>query len=122
MASSISGKLAASEVKDSIQNNASEEPVESPEANICPIKHTAMGIPTISEENVPETESNNVATNMDPPNSYTWRINLSKTEVHWRGWFQGLSEQFLNTSVPKLLLLANIHGLDTALTVGQMQG
>ncbi|GLV45103.1 uncharacterized protein CBL_14324 [Carabus blaptoides fortunei] len=119
---SASGKLAASEVKDLLENNISDDVV----ANIpvCPMKHTVMGIPTISEETVvPDpTEMNTVPTSMEPPSSYIWRINLSKTEVHWRGWFQGLSEQFLNTSVPKLLLLANIHGLDTALTVGQMQG
>lgn len=53
---------------------------------------------------------------------YTWRIDLSKSEKFWRGWFQGLSETFLNLRVPKLLLLASIDGLDRTLTVGQMQG
>lgn len=53
---------------------------------------------------------------------YTWRINLSRTEPFWAGWFKGLSQKFLEVRVPKILLLANIHGLDTALTVGQMQG
>lgn len=54
--------------------------------------------------------------------AYTWRIDLSKTEPFWNGWFKGLSQKFLDIQVPKVLLLANIHGLDTALTVGQMQG
>ncbi|XP_072402342.1 protein phosphatase methylesterase 1 [Diabrotica undecimpunctata] len=53
---------------------------------------------------------------------YTWRIDLSKTEKFWTGWFKGLSQKFLDLRIPKLLLLANIHGLDTTLTVGQMQG
>lgn len=53
---------------------------------------------------------------------YIWRIDLSKTEKFWTGWFQGMSQKFLDTRVPKVLLLANIYGLDTALTVGQMQG
>ncbi|KAK5639689.1 hypothetical protein RI129_012181 [Pyrocoelia pectoralis] len=53
---------------------------------------------------------------------YTWRIDLSKTEKFWIGWFKGLSQKFLDIRVPKVLLLANIHGLDTTLTVGQMQG
>ena len=38
------------------------------------------------------------------------------------GWFQGLSQQFLSSSVPKMLLLAGVDRLDKDLTVGQMQG
>ncbi|XP_017771496.1 PREDICTED: protein phosphatase methylesterase 1 [Nicrophorus vespilloides] len=53
---------------------------------------------------------------------YSWRIDLTKTEQHWPGWFKGLSQKFLSINAPKILLLANIYGLDTALTVGQMQG
>ncbi|KAG5893759.1 hypothetical protein JTB14_001204 [Gonioctena quinquepunctata] len=53
---------------------------------------------------------------------YAWRIDLSKTEKFWTGWFKGLSQKFLDVRIPRLLLLANIHGLDTTLTVGQMQG
>lgn len=53
---------------------------------------------------------------------YTWRIDLSKSEQYWSGWFENLSAKFLDLSVPKLLLLASIDGLDRALTVGQMQG
>lgn len=55
-------------------------------------------------------------------NNFTWRIDLGKTEKYWPGWFEGLSETFLNLSGPKLLLLASIDGLDRTLTVGQMQG
>lgn len=54
--------------------------------------------------------------------AYTWRINLAKSEEYWPGWFENLSQKFLELSVPKLLLLASIDGLDRTLTVGQMQG
>lgn len=53
---------------------------------------------------------------------YTWRVNLSKSEQYWSGWFENLSSKFLDLGVPKLLLLASIDGLDRTLTVGQMQG
>lgn len=53
---------------------------------------------------------------------YEWRIDLTKTEKFWRDWFRGLSTLFLNTNVPKLLLLAGVDRLDKELMVGQMQG
>lgn len=53
---------------------------------------------------------------------YRWRIDLAKSEQFWKGWFEGLSQKFLDLPVPKLLLLASIDGLDRTLTVGQMQG
>ncbi|CAH1433781.1 unnamed protein product [Lactuca virosa] len=37
-------------------------------------------------------------------------------------WYEGLSEKFLSSPVPKLLLLAGTDRLDRALTIGQMQG
>lgn len=37
---------------------------------------------------------------------FTWRVELSKTEKYWEGWFRGLSSLFLTCPVPKLLLLA----------------
>jgi protein phosphatase methylesterase 1 len=81
-------------------------------------------------------------TNMsNDPNKYTWRIDLSKTEQFWQGWFSGLlnsfldyeniififffiglSKLFLSCECPKLLLLAGVDRLDRDLTVGQMQG
>ncbi|XP_053695412.1 protein phosphatase methylesterase 1 [Sabethes cyaneus] len=63
--------------------------------------------------------STSAAVNMK---KYTWRIDLSKSEIYWEGWFQGLSQKFLDVTAPKLLLLAGIDNLDRALTVGQMQG
>ncbi|GFT42906.1 protein phosphatase methylesterase 1, partial [Nephila pilipes] len=53
---------------------------------------------------------------------YVWRIELSKTEKFWTGWFEGLSNMFLASSIPKLLLLAGVDRLDRDLTIGQMQG
>ncbi|XP_065846240.1 protein phosphatase methylesterase 1-like [Oscarella lobularis] len=57
-----------------------------------------------------------------PAPAYTWRIDLSKTQPHWEGWFKGLSKLFLSCSVAKLLLLAGVDRLDKDLTIGQMQG
>lgn len=53
---------------------------------------------------------------------YRWRVDLASSEKFWSGWFEGLSQKFLDLPVPKLLLLASIDGLDRTLTVGQMQG
>ena len=50
------------------------------------------------------------------------RINLANSACHWRGWFTGLSDMFLSSPPVKMLLLAGMDRLDTALTVGQMQG
>ncbi|CAL7945916.1 unnamed protein product [Xylocopa violacea] len=82
---------------------------------------------TLREDIIQEEES----VNMPPPPSptsttanrkYIWRIDLSKTEQHWIGWFKGLSTAFLNVPVPKVLLLAGVDRLDRELIVGQMQG
>uniref|UniRef100_A0A672PNQ2 Protein phosphatase methylesterase 1 n=1 Tax=Sinocyclocheilus grahami TaxID=75366 RepID=A0A672PNQ2_SINGR len=56
------------------------------------------------------------------PHVYSWRIDLSKAEKYWDGWFRGISNLFLSCNVPKLLLLAGIDRLDRDLTIGQMQG
>ncbi|XP_061769374.1 protein phosphatase methylesterase 1-like isoform X2 [Nerophis ophidion] len=53
---------------------------------------------------------------------YRWRIDLSKSEKYWDGWFRGTSNLFLSCNLPKLLLLAGIDRLDRDLTIGQMQG
>lgn len=53
---------------------------------------------------------------------YTWRIDLSRSEKFWKGWFENLSDKFLDVPIPKLLILAGIDNLDKKLTVGQMQG
>lgn len=53
---------------------------------------------------------------------FTWRIDLTTTEQYWKGWFEGLSSEFLGVPVPKLLVLAGVDRLDKDLTIGQMQG
>ncbi|XP_072315243.1 protein phosphatase methylesterase 1-like [Eucyclogobius newberryi] len=55
-------------------------------------------------------------------NLYKWRIDLSKSEKYWDGWFRGTSNLFLSCNLPKLLLLAGVDRLDRDLTIGQMQG
>jgi len=57
-----------------------------------------------------------------PKDMYLWRVDLSKTEPHWQGWFKDMSTLFLSCSVPKLLILAGVDRLDKELTIGQMQG
>ncbi|PHT34396.1 hypothetical protein CQW23_26196 [Capsicum baccatum] len=58
----------------------------------------------------------------DSKKCYTHRARLEETEQFWRGWYEGLSEKFLSSPVPKILLLAGTDRLDRALTIGQMQG
>uniref|UniRef100_A0A8C5A1T1 Protein phosphatase methylesterase 1 n=1 Tax=Gadus morhua TaxID=8049 RepID=A0A8C5A1T1_GADMO len=53
---------------------------------------------------------------------YNWRIDLSKAEKYWDGWFRGTSNLFLSCNLPKLLLLAGVDRLDRDLTIAQMQG
>ncbi|EFJ23678.1 hypothetical protein SELMODRAFT_415578 [Selaginella moellendorffii] len=54
--------------------------------------------------------------------SYVWLTPLEKSERHWRGWYEGLSDIFLSAPVAKVLLLAGTDRLDKSLTIGQMQG
>eukprot|EP00999_Lentomonas_sp_LEN2_P002545 NODE_428_length_1515_cov_92.247839_g396_i0.p1 GENE.NODE_428_length_1515_cov_92.247839_g396_i0~~NODE_428_length_1515_cov_92.247839_g396_i0.p1 ORF type:complete len:363 (-),score=29.11 NODE_428_length_1515_cov_92.247839_g396_i0:288-1376(-) len=58
---------------------------------------------------------------MDKP-VWVWKTDLRATAAYWREWFEGLSDSFLGSSVPKLLLLAGMDRLDKTLTVAQMQG
>ena len=46
-----------------------------------------------------------------PTELYTWRIDLSKTEPYWAGWFSGLSGVFLSvpSAISKILILAGYH-------------
>ena len=54
--------------------------------------------------------------------SYTWNVDLTSSEKFWKGWFENLSEIFLNSKIPKMLILAGPERLDTPLTIAQMQG
>lgn len=53
---------------------------------------------------------------------YTWRTPLAESEKYWMGWFEGLSQAFLEIPCHKLLLLAGHDRLDTPLMIAQMQG
>lgn len=97
----------------------SELPLAPSEAS-SPAISNPMSIAEESEEAQPEvkfTAPADVNTK-----KYTWRIDLSRSEKFWNGWFENLSDKFLDVQVPKLLILAGIDNLDKKLTVGQMQG
>lgn len=115
------GKLATNELP------LTEAQIES-SSNNSNNSTSVFGHSAISED-AEEAETTTPATNVPnhrPPSAndkkYTWRIDLSKSEQYWSGWFENLSSKFLDLRVPKLLLLASIDGLDRTLTVGQMQG
>ncbi|KAI2651337.1 Protein phosphatase methylesterase 1 [Labeo rohita] len=100
-----------------------EEPLSSPGVS----KSISEGIIEEEEEDEEGGECNHKRKKEDDQEIkkeclYTWRIELSKTEKYWEGWFKGLSSLFLTCSVPKLLLLAGVDRLDKDLTIGQMQG
>ena len=92
--------------------------------------------PTVSVSTINEEEESNDSNPPEPKqfksppdaeavlkdNNYIWRIDLSKTEPHWTGWFTGLSNKFLDVPASKMLILAGVDRLDRDLTIGQMQG
>lgn len=75
-----------------------------------------------SEESVSQATPSVPAQPMLKSGEYVWRIDLSKTEPFWQGWFTDLSKLFLSTPVPKVLILAGVDRLDKELSIGQMQG
>ena len=91
-----------------------EETEDSNNTNNCGFKKPTLPTTTEVDRTPPETFTG--------PQVFKWRIDLSRTEPHWTGWFQGLSQRFLTTPGAKLLLLAGVDRLDRDLTVGQMQG
>ncbi|XP_065187550.1 protein phosphatase methylesterase 1-like [Sycon ciliatum] len=86
--------------------------------------------PSPSEDAVSDTASANegsmpppdILPQSVPPSSYVWRIDLTKTEPYWQGWFKGLSSYFLDSGVPSFLLLAGVDRLDKEMTIAHMQG
>ena len=101
-------KLATSELPLS-PNEAMETTITNP-----------LSIPEDAEE--APVEDNFTAPADVSSKRYTWRIDLSRSERFWTGWFENLSDKFLDVPIPKLLILAGIDNLDKKLTVGQMQG
>lgn len=53
---------------------------------------------------------------------WIWRTDLASTQPYWEDWFKGMSSNFLAGKAAKLLILAGAERLDTAMTIGQMQG
>ncbi|CAI9730620.1 protein phosphatase methylesterase 1-like [Octopus vulgaris] len=104
-----SGDTSLEEVKSESSSMAS---ATTPPPPTPPPPNMAHSLPEVSST----TNKKNVSY------QYTWRIDLSKTDKYWSGWFRGLSEKFLSCNVPKLLLLAGVDRLDKDLTIGQMQG
>lgn len=51
-----------------------------------------------------------------------WKLDLSCTEGNWDNWFANLDEYFVSAPAARLLILAGVGRLDTALTRAQMQG
>ena len=66
--------------------------------------------------------SRSSSTTSRDPNPLVWRTDLSRTELHWSDWFNGLSAKFLAAKGAKLLILAGTDRLDKELMIGQMQG
>lgn len=111
------GKLSTNELP--LPEESTDEPTKFSNPNV--ITEDAELPPPAAPTPVPAPSSASAAAAANVK-KYTWRIDLSKSEQYWEGWFQGLSQKFLDVRVPKLLLLAGIDNLDRALTVGQMQG
>lgn len=87
---------------------------------------SSSSMPDISEDdaetNTQEQVNRSLAHTSIAGDVYEWRVDLSKTEPHWEGWFKNMSSLFLSCNVPKLLILAGVDRLDKELTIGQMQG
>lgn len=105
-----------------------EENENSENTDVSPSK-TSPKSPVSSPISSHVIRGDSIESSVDPPpkpknlsHRYTWRIDLSKTDKYWTGWFKGLSEKFLSCNIPKLLLLAGVDRLDKDLTIGQMQG
>lgn len=97
---------------------ASELPIsEAPESTGMT---NPMSIPENEEEEESSFQTPRAVSNASK--KYTWRIDLSRTEKFWKGWFENLSNKFLDAPIPKLLILAGIDNLDKTLQIGQMQG
>jgi len=53
---------------------------------------------------------------------FHWITDLEQTAPFWKGWFENMSNLFLQVPAPKLLVIADTDRLDTPLTIAQMQG
>lgn len=53
---------------------------------------------------------------------FTWKTDLAASKHHWYSWFIDLDKLFISSPLYRLLILTDTDRLDTALTIGQMQG
>lgn len=114
----LTGKLATNELplEESLQGSLDIPDEKSTFSSPLAIPEEAEFVPES------DTDAHFTVPVLEDPKKYKWRIDLSKSEKYWPGWFEGLSNKFLNLRPAKLLLLAGIDNLDKTLTVGQMQG
>lgn len=124
---SMPGQILNCETNKLATNDIAELTVTPTEATAAPTFSNPLSIPEdeeITDENteIAPPPAQFQTPIFEDPKKYTWRIDLSKSEKYWVGWFEGLSETFLSLRAAKLLLLAGIDNLDKTLTVGQMQG
>ncbi|XP_034252913.1 protein phosphatase methylesterase 1 [Thrips palmi] len=109
------GELSTSDISENVEQQEGS-------SDKLPEKESASDSIQEEDESSPDFKAPPVLPPVDSAALYTWRIDLTRTEKHWSGWFQGLSSRFLSVNCPKMLLLAGIDRLDRELTVGQMQG
>ncbi|KAK6172540.1 hypothetical protein SNE40_016174 [Patella caerulea] len=102
-----------------------EHDLQTPALNTDTIQEEPDNTDTPSSQST-STKGNNpdfkIPTSPSCKSQYTWRIDLTNTDIYWKDWFQGLSKKFLSCEVPKMLILAGVDRLDKDLTIGQMQG
>ncbi|CAM9098938.1 unnamed protein product, partial [Ectocarpus fasciculatus] len=54
--------------------------------------------------------------------TFSPRFDLLKYKSAWPGWFQGFDAAFLESEVPKILVLSHVDNIDRALTIAHMAG
>ncbi|XP_065885258.1 protein phosphatase methylesterase 1-like isoform X2 [Dysidea avara] len=90
------------------------------------VQSTADGVATTTTSSLDTISEDDHAMPAPPPPTstvvYDWRVDLSKTEPYWRGWYEGMSQVFLSCPGSKLLILAGVDRLDKELTIAHMQG
>ncbi|XP_046648629.1 protein phosphatase methylesterase 1-like [Daphnia pulicaria] len=124
--SDVTGECATSDVPETVTTPTASSPLDATTQTSNALKHGECITEDDEDEKIESSPSTREPTffppAVSPKTGYHWRIDLTKTEHQWPGWFHGLSATFLAIPVAKLLLLAGIDRLDRELTVGQMQG
>ncbi|KAK7939099.1 hypothetical protein WMY93_002425 [Mugilogobius chulae] len=118
---SMAGQIKRCEAEESDSVDSSPE-LSSPVPDVVVERNEEFLDQTFPQSQKDEKESEELEESPGEQSVYKWRIDLSKSEKYWDGWFRGTSNLFLSCNLPKLLLLAGIDRLDRDLTIGQMQG